>query len=440
MTQTASSSSRPKRKASSSPHRTSQSHSTPFDIDVYLNPYIPRSPLHLLPRHISYFLGHRPPRKDHPSPPPPRRFHDTILYTSIFIGTFCGLAIIENVFLALPPLSGHAAPIIIASFGAAAILEYNTIESPLAQPRNLVVGHLLSALVAVCITKLFEHLPPDRFDDLRWLAGAISVGLASMLMSATKTVHPPAGATALLASTNVEIQVLGWWLLPLVLLASILMLASALILNNLAGRRYPVYWWTPMDLKALREERRKTRASAKAKSDPQEIDLEKDDHEDSAASATATNTTTTHTTTTPSTAPSTTEPGTKLDMISDEDTTEAGSETGDLGKLSTQETRVTRTISYSSASRVPHLHVNPNPNSNPSAAAAVAAASASAGGRRPSSSQPSKAHQGPRAADLDIDEDCIVISRERIVVPDWLELNDWEDDVLRILMERLRDS
>lgn len=435
MTQTATSSSRPKRKASSSPHRTSQSRSKPFDIDVYLNPYIPRSPIHLLPRHISYFLGHRPPRKDHPSPPPPQRFHDTILYTSIFIGTFCGLAIIENVFLALPPLSGHAAPIIIASFGAAAILEYNTIESPLAQPRNLVAGHLLSALVAVCITKLFEHLPPDRFDDLRWLAGAISVGLASMLMSATKTVHPPAGATALLASTNVEIQVLGWWLIPLVLLASMLMLASALLLNNLAGRRYPVYWWTPMDLKALREERRKIKASSKAKSEPEEIDLEKDGHEDSAATAAAA------TTTTPSTAPSTTtEPGTKLDMISDEDTTEAGSETGDLGKLSTQETRVSRTISYSSASRVPHLHMNPNADP-PSVASVSASASA---GRRPSSSQPSKPHQGPRAAaigpDRDLDEDSIVISRDRIVIPDWLELNDWEDDVLRILMERLRDS
>ncbi|KIV95458.1 hypothetical protein PV10_03112 [Exophiala mesophila] len=414
MTQTATSTPQPKRKASAPPHRTSRSYSTPFDIDVYLNPYIPRSPLHLLPRHISYFLGYRAPRKDHPSPPPPQRFHDTILYTSIFIGTFCGLAIIEHVFLALPPLSGHTAPIIIASFGAAAILEYNTIESPLAQPRNLFVGHFLSALVAVCVAKLFGHLPQDRYEDLRWLAGAISVGLASMLMSATKSVHPPAGATALMASTTVEIQVLGWWLIPLVLLASVLMLSSALLLNNLAGRRYPIYWWTPVDLKALREERRRARA------EPHQVDLEKDDWDGSSPTAA----TTTTNAATPSAAPPTTVPDSKVDNSSDEDTTEAGSDTGDLAKLSTQETRVTRTISYSSASRVPHLHLNP---------------SGSSAGHRPSSSQRSKAHRGS-AIDPDINEDSIIISRERIVIPDWLELNNWEDEILRILMERLRDS
>lgn len=53
--------------------------------------------------------------------------------------------------------------------GAAAILEYNTIESPLAQPRNLVLDHFLSALIGVCITKLFALLPHARFDTLRCL-------------------------------------------------------------------------------------------------------------------------------------------------------------------------------------------------------------------------------------------------------------------------------
>jgi HPP family len=66
-------------------------------------------------------------------------------------------------------------------------------------------------------------------------------------MGATKTVHPPAGATALLAATSPEITSLGWYLLALVLLGSALMLASACIVNNI-HRRFPVYWWTPVDL------------------------------------------------------------------------------------------------------------------------------------------------------------------------------------------------
>lgn len=66
-------------------------------------------------------------------------------------------------------------------------------------------------------------------------------------MGATKTVHPPAGATALLAATSPEITALGWYLLPLVLLGSTLMLASACVINNI-HRRFPIYWWTPIDL------------------------------------------------------------------------------------------------------------------------------------------------------------------------------------------------
>ncbi|KAK5091194.1 hypothetical protein LTR05_001374 [Lithohypha guttulata] len=69
-------------------------------------------------------------------------------------------------------------------------------------------------------------------------------------MGVTKTVHPPAGATALLAATTIEVTELGWWLLPLVLLASVLMLVSAMLVNNLY-KRFPLYWWTPVDLAQL---------------------------------------------------------------------------------------------------------------------------------------------------------------------------------------------
>jgi HPP family len=75
-------------------------------------------------------------------------------------------------------------------------------------------------------------------------------------MGATKTVHPPAGATALLAATSPDITQLGWFLLPLVLLGSALMLASACIINNM-HRQFPVYWWTPVDLGPKRPYKRR---------------------------------------------------------------------------------------------------------------------------------------------------------------------------------------
>ena len=106
-------------------------------------------------------------------------------------------------------------------------------------------GHILSAFVGICVTKLF--MLNSDFEHLRWLAGATSCGLASAVMTLTKTVYPPAGATALLAAVDPTLSRLGWYLLPLVLLSAVLTLATSLLLNNIQ-RQYPIYWWTAADL------------------------------------------------------------------------------------------------------------------------------------------------------------------------------------------------
>jgi hypothetical protein len=373
----------------------------PFDIDNYLNPYVPRNPLRFLPPCVSYFFGHRShPTQTHPCLAFQKlhfnreltvgewytkyHVHTLFLYFGILVGAFAGVSIIENVFLALPQLSGHTVPIVIASFGAAAILEYNTIESPLAQPRNLILGHFFSALVGVSITKLFHLLPPDRFEDLRWLAGALSVGCASVLMSFSKTVHPPAGATALLAATNVEIQVLGWWLLPLVLLSAMLMLASALLVNNTLGRRFPVYWWTPIDLKALKAERRKARLAKQTAAK-----LEKD-----------------------------------IEQAGDSD--EADAEIDLRKELSAGQGHISRTVTYSSIDHIPR---SGSPESSPELSST------------PTFDVPSgEDKHGRKSIDAQLREgESLLVTPERIVVPEWMELSDWEDKVLRILMVRLRE-
>jgi CBS-domain-containing membrane protein len=80
---------------------------------------------------------------------------------------------------------------IIGSFGASAVLIYGAIRSPLAQPRNLIGGHVISAVIGVTAYKLLPaHL---------WLASPIAVATSIAVMHATKTLHPPGGATALIA-------------------------------------------------------------------------------------------------------------------------------------------------------------------------------------------------------------------------------------------------
>lgn len=129
-------------------------------------------------------------------------------------------------------------PLLIGSFGASAVLAFGAPESPLAQPRNLVGGHMLSALVGVSCQMLLGQEPAA--------AAALAVSTAIALMRVTKTLHPPGGATALIAVIGgADIHRLGYWhvLLPCGA-GACCMLLLALLTNNLgARRRYPQTWW-----------------------------------------------------------------------------------------------------------------------------------------------------------------------------------------------------
>ncbi|WP_421826286.1 HPP family protein [Larkinella sp.] len=124
---------------------------------------------------------------------------------------------------------------LIGSFGASCVLIFGATHSPLAQPRNLVGGHLLASLIGVAIQKLV----PDQI----WLASALAVSLSIVGMQITKTMHPPAGATALIANIGSEkIKSLGFgYTVAPVMTGVLILLTIALIVNNIPkGRSYPV--------------------------------------------------------------------------------------------------------------------------------------------------------------------------------------------------------
>ncbi|MBE1424486.1 CBS-domain-containing membrane protein [Desulfomicrobium macestii] len=128
--------------------------------------------------------------------------------------------------------------LLIGSFGATAVLVYGAIRSPLAQPRNVLGGHVLSAIIGVCAQQVLGEAP--------WLAAAVAVATAIAAMHLTKTLHPPGGATALIAVIGGDsVHSLGYMyaLVPAGLGAVVLLLV-ALVVNNIPrGRRYPEFWF-----------------------------------------------------------------------------------------------------------------------------------------------------------------------------------------------------
>jgi CBS domain-containing membrane protein len=157
---------------------------------------------------------------------------DTKEHFWAFIGSFIGLGIIA--YLQYKVFPQQDVVFLIGSFGASCVLVYGVIQSPLAQPRNLIGGHVVSALVGVTVQKLL----PETI----WLAAPLAVSLSIVFMQITKTLHPPGGATALIAVTgSPEIKALGYgYVLSPVLTGGTILLVMALIFNNMTkNRQYP---------------------------------------------------------------------------------------------------------------------------------------------------------------------------------------------------------
>src|SRR5512147_817610 len=127
--------------------------------------------------------------------------------------------------------------LLIGSFGASAVLVYGAIKSPLAQPRNLVGGHVVSGLIGVASYQVFG--------GTIWLAAAMGVSIAIVAMLDTQTLHTPGGATALIAVIGgAKVHNLGF-LYPFLPAGAgaVILLVVALIVNNLSkNRKYPEYW------------------------------------------------------------------------------------------------------------------------------------------------------------------------------------------------------
>ncbi len=121
--------------------------------------------------------------------------------------------------------------LLVGTFGASTLLIFGYPDAPFSQPRNLVIGHLLGALIGL----IFLY----TFGDSSWsLAFATATAIAVMMI--THTVHPPASS-----NTFAVFLLKPTWLFLLtpILLGSVLILIIALFYNNIVrASRWPKHW------------------------------------------------------------------------------------------------------------------------------------------------------------------------------------------------------
>ena len=123
---------------------------------------------------------------------------------------------------------------IMAPFGASCVILYAVSQSPLAQPRNVILGHFISALVGLCFLKWF---------GINFFSIAFSVGTAIALMQFFRCVHPPAGANPLVILLTANSIEYHWsFLIFPVLTGAIALVAVAYLVNNIhSQQKWPNY-------------------------------------------------------------------------------------------------------------------------------------------------------------------------------------------------------
>ena len=126
---------------------------------------------------------------------------------------------------------------LIATFGSTVVLVFGYPGNEFAQPKNVLLGHLLCALVGIIFVILFK-ISQDR--SIFFLAIGIAVGISVMLMMAFKITHPPAGGnTIVVMLTQDSFQFL---IFPIMVGAVTIIIGGVIYNRFILKKKYPLKW------------------------------------------------------------------------------------------------------------------------------------------------------------------------------------------------------
>lgn len=144
----------------------------------------------------------------------------------VLAGAVAGLAILLTGHLSQQILDRAGSPFLLASMGATAVILFAAPQSPMARPWAVLGGHLISGAVGITAASLFTDTP---------VAAAVAAGMSLLLMSFGRCLHPPGGATALLAVLGGEtVRSLGYGFLLVPALNLIVLLVTARLFQRLS--------------------------------------------------------------------------------------------------------------------------------------------------------------------------------------------------------------
>lgn len=165
--------------------------------------------------------------------PPPFSWRQTFV---TFIGVFFTISAMTMLNTRLVEHHGDDAALLLGPFGALSTLLYGLTAAPVSQPRNAILGQT----VAIGSVLLLAYIPRFGEMSLEWRA-ALSTATAVSAMVRLGLTHPPAGAAAMLFALGPDRLKASH--LAVLLLAYVIAIFMATVLNNLSDQRqYPTSW------------------------------------------------------------------------------------------------------------------------------------------------------------------------------------------------------
>ena len=136
--------------------------------------------------------------------PPRAEQHET---AKSLVGSFLGVLAISTLDEFWLRRDFEHSFLLIGSIGAAAVLLFSAYKSPLAQPWNAVAGQVVSATVGVTVRLVCS----DVLSIEEYLQKPLAVSLAIAAMDLCDCLHPPGGATSLIAIIGgADVKAMGY--------------------------------------------------------------------------------------------------------------------------------------------------------------------------------------------------------------------------------------
>tara|TARA_B100001123_G_C15009245_1_gene906841 strand:+ start:47 stop:556 length:510 start_codon:yes stop_codon:yes gene_type:complete len=125
-----------------------------------------------------------------------------------------------------------------ASFGSSVVVVFGYPKNEFAQPKNVILGHLLCALVGVVFVTLFKI---SQDSSIFFLALGLAIGISVMLMMAFKITHPPAGGNTIVVM--IAQDSFQFIIFPILAGAVTIVIGGVIYNRFILKKNYPLNWF-----------------------------------------------------------------------------------------------------------------------------------------------------------------------------------------------------